>query len=303
MKELFKRLLSRFGLYISKGYKVYLFSNKAIVRRNIYGRDVLMPKAHSISFNLAHFPYYNSNLQRIVQQYQQYREGPFSILDIGANIGDTLLMLRQVTDHPIRCFEGDPFYFSLLEKNSINIPRSWLHPVLLSDKPGTLKVKNNINLGTSTFTADTDGGAAADFTSIDVFAAGHFPEEAVGIIKSDTDGYDLKIIKGAACTIGKHRPVLFLEFDRTLFEKNGDDGMQFLDFLATLNYEGLLLYDNFGKLLCITSLKEKRTVGALLAYIKDQKITVPFYDLAVFPGRDQAFFDSFAASELAFFEQ
>lgn len=303
MKGLFKRILARFGLYLSKGYTVYFFSNKKTVSREVYGRDVLMPKSHSILYNLAHYPYYNSNIQRIARHYQQYRPEDYSIIDVGANIGDTLLALRQVTDHPIHCFEGDPFYFRLLEKNSAGIQRCFLHPLLLSDKAGAIRVKNNISLGSSTFTSDSTDGTLFDFTSIDAFAGENLAGQPIGIIKTDTDGYDLKILKGAAETIRKYQPVLFLEFDRTLFEKNGDDGPEFLGFLAGLGYSGLLVYDNYGKLLCAASLQDKTIIRSLLTYIKDQKITIPFYDLAVFAAKDQAVFETFTAAELAFFEQ
>jgi FkbM family methyltransferase len=303
VKQLFKRLLSRFGLYLSRGYTLYLFGNKKIVRRQLYGREVLLPRSHAIVYNLAHFPYYNSNLQRIVRQYQSLRPEDFSILDVGANIGDTLLMLRQVSDRKIHCFEGDPFYYRLLEKNSAGIDRCYLHQVMLSDKPGATKVKSNRNLGTSTFTSDSGSGTMTAFTTIDEFFSGHSSVEPFGIIKTDTDGYDLKILRGAAETIRRSHPVLFLEYDRSLFEKNGDDGLQFLGFLESLGYDGLLVYDNFGKLLCISSLRDRLTVRALHAYIRERQTTIPFYDLAVFPAGDQTVFESIAATELAFFEQ
>ena len=303
MKELFKRLLSRFGLYVSKGYTVYLFNNKKIVKRKVFGRELVMPRDHSIIENLARFPHYNSNLPRLVSQYQQYRKEKFAILDIGANIGDTLIMLREVTDLPVHCFEGDPFYFRLLEQNSSGIADSYLHQVLLSDKPSSLKVRNNIQLGTSSFTGDAEGGTLMEFSSVDHFFEEHHPDVPIGVIKTDTDGFDLRIIRGAAATIRRYRPVLFLEYDRTLFEKNGDDGRQFLDFLAGLDYNGLIVYDNFGKLLSVTTLKDNMSVRALHSYIRKQILGAPFYDLAVFPASGQAFFESFAASELAFFEQ
>jgi FkbM family methyltransferase len=303
VKALLKRLLSRFGLYLSQGYTVYFFGNNKIVQREIYGKKMLMPRSHSITFNLSRFPYYNSNLQRLVQQYASFRKETFSILDIGANIGDTMLMLRQVTGLPIHCFEGDPFYYRLLENNSKDVPRAFIHNVLLTDKPASLRVKNEIKLGSSQFVTDAEQGRLTDFTSVDLFAAGHFPEEPVGLIKVDTDGYDLKILRGARETLKKHQPVLFFEYDRVLFEQNGDNGPAFLDSLAELNYAGLLAYDNFGKLICRTALSDKETLRILHMYIKDHKSAFPFYDLVVFSRKDDAFVRSFTESELAFFER
>jgi FkbM family methyltransferase len=303
MKELIKKLLSRFGIYTIKGYKNYFFTNNKIVTREIYGRKVSMPKSHSIMYNLSHFPYYNSNLQRLVQQYDRHRGGGFSIIDVGSNIGDTLLMLRQVTDLPIHCFEGDPFFSALLETNSAGIAQQFIHKTLLSDKPGNIKVKSLTDHGTSKFVSDSAGGERLEFSSIDHFFGRQFPDEVIGVIKTDTDGYDLKILKGAADTIKKYQPVIFLEYDRKLFEKNGDDGPAFFDFLRSLDYDGLLVYDNFGKLVCITSLKDQLAVRSLHSYINDQKGAFPFFDLALFSVRDAAFYRSFSDNELVIFEQ
>ncbi len=302
MKEILKKLLSRSGIYMHKGYKTYFFTSNKLVTREIYGRKVSMPKSHTIAYNLSHFPYYNSNLQRIAQQYDRYRGGGFSIIDVGANIGDTLLMLRQVTDLPVHCFEGNPFFSGLLETNSAGIAQRFIHKILLSDKPGVIKVKNMEDYGTSQFVSDSTGGETLEFSSIDRFF-GQFPDEVIGLIKVDTDGYDLKILKGAADTIEKYKPVIFLEYDRKLFEQNGDDGPTFFAFLRSLDYDGLLVYDNFGRLVCITSLKDQLAIRALHAYIKEQKGAFPFFDLAIFAKRDEAFYTSFAESELVLFEK
>jgi FkbM family methyltransferase len=303
MKRSLKRILARFGVYVISGYKSYFFSNRKIVKANIYGREVLMPKSHSILYNLSHFPHYNTNLQRIARQYQQFRNEQFSIIDVGANIGDTLLMLRQVTDLPVHCFEGDKFFYDLLEKNSAGTGKSYIHQMLLSDKPGTLKIKNELTLGTSVVVTDENEGVSSVFDTIDHFFRERYPNEKIGIIKTDTDGYDLKILRGAAETIRHHHPVVFLEYDRVFFEKNQDNGLDFFSFMKGLDYEGLLVYDNYGKLVCATTLDQRRTIAALHSYIKTPNITFPFYDLAFFSVKDCSFFEAFTQSEIALFEQ
>lgn len=303
MKTLLKRILSRFGLYISKGYKTYLFNNQKIVKRSVYGREVWMPRSHSLPYNLAHFPYYNSNLQRLISEYARHHQGKFSIVDVGANIGDTLLMIREVSDMPVHCFEGDPFHFRLLEKNSAGLPGCFLHKTLLSDKPASMKIASHTSFGTSQFMPDDSHGLVAEFSSIDSFFSDRGEDVPIGVIKVDTDGFDLKILYGAEAVIRKYQPILFLEYDPVLFEKNGDDGLTFLAFLERSQYEHILLYDNFGKLVSIASLKDKRLMRSLFSYIKERKGAFPFYDLAVFPVGEQPFFDTFAAAELSLFEQ
>lgn len=259
-----------------------------------------MPKAHTITFNLANYPYYNSNLQRIVQQYEQYQQNKFVVVDVGANIGDTLLMLRQVTSAPVHCFEGNDYYFDLLSKNTQGIPNAFLHKAMLSSTPGSTNMKSEMGYGTAELVA---GNTQVQFDSLDNFFANKFPGDRVGVLKTDTDGYDIKILYGAANLLTTQRPVVFLEYDRTLFEKNGDDGTTFFNFMKQHNYNGVLVYDNYGKLVCVTHLDQEQTIASLHSYIKNNTVTFPFFDLAIISKADEAFFNQLATAELAFFER
>jgi hypothetical protein len=96
VKEFFKKVLAIVGYSLKPRYKKYLWGEKTIVEREIYGHKVLMPKEHSIIFNLQHYPYYNTNLQRLVK-FIETKKSKLAIIDVGANIGDTALMLREVT--------------------------------------------------------------------------------------------------------------------------------------------------------------------------------------------------------------
>ena len=260
-----------------------------------------MPRSHSILYNLSRFPYYNSNLQRIAAQYQAFRKSAWSIVDVGANIGDTMLLLRQVTDKPIHCFEGDPFYFNILEQNARGIAAVRLHALLLAESPETIRVKNKSQLGTSQFVPDAEKGEELHFDSLDHFFQGQATGEEIGLIKTDTDGYDLRILRGAKELLRRHQPVIFMEYDRKLFEQNQDDGISFLHYLKELGYEDVLVYDNFGKLLTAAKLSDSRTIALLHGYIRLHQLTIPFYDLALFSLHDAAFVQEFTEQELLFF--
>ncbi len=260
-----------------------------------------MPRSHSIIYNLSHFPYYNSNLQRIAAAYASYRRSAWSIVDVGANIGDTMLMLRQVTDKPIHCFEGDRFYYHILEQNARGIPGVRLHALLLAEKPETIRVKNNSKLGTSQFVADAEQGEELRFDSLDHFFQKEATGEDIGLIKTDTDGYDLRILRGAKELLRRYQPVIFMEYDRGLFEQNQDDGLSFLHYLQELGYEDVLVYDNFGKLLTAVKLSDSRTIALLHSYIRFDQLTIPFYDLALFSLKDAAFVKDFIEQELIFY--
>jgi FkbM family methyltransferase len=39
------------------------------------------------------------------------------MIDIGANVGDSVAIVREQSDYPILCIEGNETYFQILEEN------------------------------------------------------------------------------------------------------------------------------------------------------------------------------------------
>jgi Methyltransferase FkbM domain len=158
-------------------------------------------------------------------------------------------------------------------------------------------------LGTTEVQTVAEGGTSIAFETLDHCLAAYADNNAIGIFKTDTDGYDIKIIKGASAIIDKHHPVIFLEYDRVLFEKNGDEGINFFSFLKDHGYNGAVFYDNYGKLICATKIAEAYTIQSLHSYIKNNKGNFEFFDIMLFAENEEALFQGFVKSELAFFEQ
>ena len=80
-------------------------------------------------------------------------------------------------------------------------------------------------------------------TTIDLLLAEASLEDPVRLIKTDTDGFDLRIIRGAERTL-ESGPVLFFEYDPDMLA--GDDGPAFLRWLGDVGYSDLLVWDNTG---------------------------------------------------------
>ncbi len=69
------------------------------------------------------------------------------------------------------------------------------------------------------------------------------------IIKSDTDGSDFDIMLSSLDTIGKHKPVLYFEYDPTLRAGGCAAGLRLISELNKAGYQYFLVYDNFGHLM------------------------------------------------------
>src|SRR3954463_14529433 len=72
---------------------------------------------HPVEDNLFHNKYYSRNLPRIAK-YMGSKYPTYGIIDIGANIGDTVALIRSYgVDQQVYSVEGEPTYISMLKQN------------------------------------------------------------------------------------------------------------------------------------------------------------------------------------------
>src|SRR6266852_517263 len=77
-----------------------------MVRYNLAGLELRLPLSHNLPLYRRSFPLYSSNVGRIAAAVAaKYRD--IHVIDIGANIGDTVAIVRAQVNCPILCVEGD----------------------------------------------------------------------------------------------------------------------------------------------------------------------------------------------------
>ena len=80
-------------------------------------RNLLMPLSHELPIHRACYPDYSLNLGRVAAALEEFRAGA-PIVDIGANIGDSVAIVRDaVPDAAILCIEGDVEFLPYLQHN------------------------------------------------------------------------------------------------------------------------------------------------------------------------------------------
>ena len=114
------------------------------------------------------------------------------VVDVGAAIGDTALLLLQRCGSVIgalECIEGDPAFVEMLRRNATD-PRVQVHEVVLSDEPGPVpRLIRSQHEGT----ASAHGDETVIASTLDAELAGASPD----VIKVDADGSDGAILAGA----------------------------------------------------------------------------------------------------------
>jgi len=129
--------------------------------------------------------------------------GPLSVLDIGANVGQTTLAIRRrFPTARIHAFEPVRSTFETLRANVGSLPNVECHNVALSDAEGSRTIPilpgSVFNSLTSPLWKNDDKAIQEEvrLTTLDRFAAEH-GIAAIDILKTDTEGHDLAVLSGA----------------------------------------------------------------------------------------------------------
>ena len=241
---------------------------------------------------LERHPNYSRNFSKLVSKILA-NDPKSHIIDIGANIGDTVALLRSENiDNPIICIEGNCTYLELLHKNSALFENIVIFETFLSDKESETNAKVITEEGTATIVSESTG-AKIKMTSLDTLLMTKKIND-IKILKVDTDGYDILILNGSKSVISENLPVIFFEYDNKC-NAAPQSCLDWLLSLKNLGYHQSLFYDNLGNFLMAPNLLQDELITQLDAYIAENG-AFSYYDVAVFHKNDQQLADSIIKS-------
>jgi FkbM family methyltransferase len=135
--------------------------------------------------------------------------------DVGAHRGETIKsMLEYFPKAIVHAFEPDPDNFAALQKAVANFPQTRLHRLALGDRQQeTTLIKTHFSMSNSLLPADAGlqssahkkiGEVAISVTTLDQFCAEQ-KIETIDLLKTDCQGFDLRVLKGAAKMLSERR--------------------------------------------------------------------------------------------------
>ncbi len=139
------------------------------------------------------------------------------VLDIGANIGAHTIPLAQLVGSGgvVVAFEPQPILHRILCANLVlnSIPNVLTYAMALGDSEGeclvpVLDYSQPYNFGGISMDM-VEEGESVPLGRLDAFQL-----ERVDFIKLDVEGYESKVLAGAAETIARCRPMMYIENDR-----------------------------------------------------------------------------------------
>src|SRR5579863_5501090 len=110
------------------------------VRTRIHGRKALVNYGHTYPLTSRRYRTFNNPVVELVFQSYSLKNHPITLVDVGANVGDTILLLKANCPGMVGdfvCVDADPEFFSYLENNLRGLGRSKLFLSLLSAVRGS----------------------------------------------------------------------------------------------------------------------------------------------------------------------
>lgn len=138
-------------------------------------------------------------------------------LDVGANMGTHTVALRRLTKH-VHAFEPIPSLAKRLRTAFLFDRRVTVHEIALSDRYGTTRLRTPIHNGkpvTGLSTINTEN-KLSDLPYVETPVMLMRLDDMrlpgrVGFIKIDVEGNELAVLRGAAGTISRDQPTIFVE--------------------------------------------------------------------------------------------
>ena len=214
------------------------------VHTSLHGHRVLVNAGYSYPAFSRRWPTYNDPLVEVVHQASVAKGAPVTLVDVGAAVGDTVLLVLERCPgalESVHCVEGDDEFFGYLAANLADVPQARLHRALLSDEAGEAPSLIRTHKGT----ASAQGADRLPAVTLDrVLEDAGSP--SIDVLKSDTDGFDGKVLAGAGGVLTKSRPAVIFEWHPILYDATGQDRRRPFEVLADAGYRWLVWFEKYG---------------------------------------------------------
>lgn len=248
---------------------------------------LLAPPEHLLDRYRSAYPLYDRQLPRIALAVEEVTQDELFI-DVGANIGDTVALLRSAgCRSPILAVEPSARFLAFAALNTERFADVELHQAFVG--PGGTRFALDERRGTAS--SVTMAGAAEP--QIPTIALANLTDRRTALVKTDTDGLDAKVLASGLPFLRAARPLIWSEAE---VHAAADVG-EWIDVLRVLAecHPNIIAFDNFGFPVVYGALGSiLPTLRDLLEYCR-RHAAVPaarggeprihYLDLALFPER------------------
>ena len=250
--------------------------------------SIMLPADHKLPIYQRQHPQYDRFLPHFVKGI----ESNSTIIDVGANCGDTLAgMVVENSEPKYICIEPDTAFHHALLSNIAHIKK--FHPNL-----DVVTVKHLIGKNLSNVLLEGTGGTKHAVVGMGTQTAMPLDEILKGIpcppvrlLKTDVDGFDYDVIDSSRDLLLAQHPILFFEcqydfeYQKIGFEKT-------IEWLGSIGYTDWTIFDNFGEVMLRTH--DPQQVLQLMKYVWRQNTkaatrTIYYFDILVGTAKNMGF--------------
>ena len=263
------------------------------IKYNVAGVKIHLPFSHDLPINKKIFPSYDENIGRVASLVKE-KYSDLKMIDLGANVGDTAVMVKSAVDVPILCIEGEEKFVSLLRENTKNFQNVFVEKSFVGDEDFVRG--NYVYSKGSGRIVERGNQSGVYFKTLEQIVSVYPGFKKSKLLKIDTDGFDCRIIKKEINLLSKMKPVIFFEYDPYL---NKDD-INVFDSLKDAGYTKVVIYENTGDYLLSTELSNKDLIEDIHYYFSGRK-TERYCDIVVFHSEDGVLADKLKEKEIQYF--
>jgi FkbM family methyltransferase len=255
--------------------------------------NLRLPLSHELPFYRRNFPDYAANLGR-VSFYVRQKYPDLTMIDVGANIGDSVAIVRSYGDIPVLCLEGEPRFFRLLKENTRNLPTVEIEQTFIG-APGDQISSIEANGGNAQVLLGQTLSRASICTLGEALAR-HPRFSTAKLLKIDAEGFDCRIIASDANLLKTTKPILFFEYYPKCAELIGQKAFPVFTTLSSLGYSMILIYQNLGRYFISLTLDQQDALQDLHHFISDLG---GYFDVVAFHKEDLEIAINIRAAEYA----
>lgn len=237
-----------------------IFAGK-IVTTTIHEKNTFINYGYTYPIICREYPTYNLPLVELAYLTYLNKASPLTVVDIGAAIGDTVLLLESSLPQKIEkyyCIDGDKDFFSYLQENLSSIKYVSLINVFLSASNG--KAKNLVKIHPGT--ASAQGNEEISTTTVDQLvinaSIGQFD-----LLKIDVDGFDGRVLLGAKESLIHYKPSVIFEWHPLLCLDTGNNWIDHFKALDECGYDRYIFFDNYGNFSHFMTLIDYQAINLL----------------------------------------
>jgi FkbM family methyltransferase len=217
-----------------------------LVASKLHGQPVVLTNGHYYPLVNIWHPLFNQPLFALAEFMIRERKRNIKIVDVGAAVGDTVLMLEANFPGKIDgylCVDGDPQFFSFQEYNLSSVSHKTQKVFsLLSDEVTMVGSIEKTNMTTGSALGETK---VMSRTLDQIAQDSNF--SGVDLIKIDVDGFDGKVLGGAQKILLNDKPGVVFEWNTPYFHKTGNEILQPFEVLHHCGYNRFIWFNNLGE--------------------------------------------------------